>query len=338
MFTLMTPNDKKSIPADERENLYCEIGQFGADGTIMELALAIGDYLAVIAPQEKVDQAMAALTEPLQDICSFKMTVSSDWRELVIVAHGAGYTEWPIGDLLFQMGGYADYGVLINGPADLEEKRKRVETAITDLVKFYERSPLSLWGIRADNDLQRLVLLASNRWALDNGDPIDPAALAIFGGVSDGRIRNMMSGQNRTFSSIDGRIPAQEALAWLSTREEFWNSVWQTGDLPEYGVKRDAPIEHAVFLPVARDGSVFHPGQFRGSNYTIGPKGAEEQIEDFEEALKSLQRMPTPYWRRPNDKGNWGIVAGVDWARFDAADLEVIARTPGYRLPDDRCA
>jgi hypothetical protein len=334
----MAQEDKKLIRAEDREYRYCEIGEFGADETIRDLALAIGDYLAVIAPREKVDQAMAILAEPLEGTCSFTMDKPTDWRELVKDAWGAGYTEWPIGALLFQMGAYAEYGVLMNGPADPEERRTRLQTAIADLVRFHERSPLSHWGIRPDNDLQRLVLLAANRWALDNGNPVDPAALAIFGGVSDGRIRNMMSGQNRTFSSVEGRIPAQEALAWLSTREEFWNSVWETTEQPEYGVKRDAPIEHAVFLPVARDGSVFHPGEIRGSNYTIGPKGDEKQIEDFEEALEALQRMPTPYWRRPNDKGNWGIVAGVEWARFDIVELDVIARMPGYRLPDDRRA
>lgn len=86
---------------------------------------------------------------------------------------------------------------------------------------------------------------------------------------------------------------------------------------------------------MARDGSTFHPGLKRGAGYSIGEKGAEIQVADFDQALLDLQRMPSPYWRRPNESGNWGIVAGVRWARVDASDLEAIAENPDYRIPDN---
>jgi hypothetical protein len=101
----------------------------------------------------------------------------------------------------------------------------------------------------------------------------------------------------------------------------------------------------AVFVPVARDGSTFHPGLKRGGGYTIGEKGTETQVVDFDEALVELQRMPIPYWRRQNASGNWGIVSGVRWARLDASDLEIIAndleiiaKNPDHRIPDDERA
>jgi hypothetical protein len=93
-----------------------------------------------------------------------------------------------------------------------------------------------------------------------------------------------------------------------------------------------------VFLPVARDGSTFHPGLHRRSGFTIGVKGEELQIADFHEALAELQRMPLPYWRRPNESGKWGIVTGVRWERLDASDLEMLAANPSDRLPEQERA
>jgi hypothetical protein len=66
-------------------------------------------------------------------------------------------------------------------------------------------------------------------------------------------------------------------------------------------------------LPVAKDGTHFgrHLG-IRGF-YQIGEKGSETRYKSFDEALQALSKMKTARWRRPNAKGNWGIVAAVEW-------------------------
>lgn len=66
-------------------------------------------------------------------------------------------------------------------------------------------------------------------------------------------------------------------------------------------------------VPVAADGTCFHPGLARRGTFTIGAKGAEIRVAGFEEALARLCRMDTPRWRRPNPAGNWGIVSGCGW-------------------------
>jgi hypothetical protein len=86
--------------------------------------------------------------------------------------------------------------------------------------------------------------------------------------------------------------------------------------------RADAPLRQAVFVPVARDDSPLHPELRRGGGFTIGEKGSEKQFSDFNEALEELQRMPVPYWRRPNESGNWGIVDGIRWERLDKSDLD----------------
>jgi hypothetical protein len=68
-------------------------------------------------------------------------------------------------------------------------------------------------------------------------------------------------------------------------------------------------------VPFAKDGTYFHRGLKREKNscYQVGDKGDEKSFERFEDALKYLENMKPPRWRRPNPKGNWGLVTAVRW-------------------------
>ncbi|TXN17285.1 hypothetical protein FV219_00500 [Methylobacterium sp. WL122] len=75
-------------------------------------------------------------------------------------------------------------------------------------------------------------------------------------------------------------------------------------------------------MPVAKDGSWFEPETCRTQRgYTVGAKGAEIHISDYQEALERLARMPIPRWRRPNAAGGWGLVTGTTWQRREIRDL-----------------
>lgn len=78
-----------------------------------------------------------------------------------------------------------------------------------------------------------------------------------------------------------------------------------------------------TLLPVARDGTCFHPGLIRSGEFAVGEKGDERRYDSFTEALQALRRMSVPRWRRPNEQGNWGIVSGIRWA--SAAELGLAA-------------
>ena len=98
--------------------------------------------------------------------------------------------------------------------------------------------------------------------------------------------------------------------------------MWKEADAP----REDKDLGQVLFVPVAKDGSWFDPVSCRRSGgYTIGPRGAEEPVHEYQEALARLWRMPVPYWRRPNSAGNWGIVAGISWQRKPLADLDIFA-------------
>lgn len=55
----------------------------------------------------------------------------------------------------------------------------------------------------------------------------------------------------------------------------------------------------------------------RAGNFRIGPKRAEELHLTFESALIRLRQMPRPQSRRPNERGNWGIVTGIRWVETE---------------------
>lgn len=79
----------------------------------------------------------------------------------------------------------------------------------------------------------------------------------------------------------------------------------------------DAALSLIDIVPVARDGSWFSPRLHRSAGFTIGAKGEEFVVATYPEALKQLRDMAVPRWRRPNSRGNWGIVSGAQWKRPD---------------------
>jgi hypothetical protein len=70
-----------------------------------------------------------------------------------------------------------------------------------------------------------------------------------------------------------------------------------------------------ILVPFAADGSCFNPSLRcpRTGTYTVGEEGKEITFETFDSALEHIKMMYTPRWRRPNEAGDWEIVAAVIW-------------------------
>ena len=85
-------------------------------------------------------------------------------------------------------------------------------------------------------------------------------------------------------------------------------------------------IDPACLVPIASDGSWFGPHLLKAGQFTIGAKGEEKRVDLYEEALIALACMEVARWRRPNAKGNWGIVSGVRW--IHASDLMTAVPDP----------
>ncbi|MCV3765144.1 hypothetical protein [Rhizobium sp. TRM95796] len=300
---------------------------------IVSIVEAAGEYLTAIVGEQAAAEGLTTMLAPVGAATGYTYS-GNEWRRILEDAMPAIYGIWPIARRLEEAAAYAIYGVILQKDVAPSERRRYIESLVSEMMQFIDKSPLALWKISAsDQDIQltKIVRLAANRMALDDGGLVEPAALAEFGGVSEGRIRNMMSGNDRKLGNEGGRIPAADALAWLKDRAEFFDSIWESVDEPE---QPSQPIDAAstvLFIPVGRDGTPFHPGLIRGGNYTVGTKGDEVQIADFSDALAHLQRMPAPSWRRPNDVGNWGIIRGVEWKRFTTDELHGLPAN--FRIP-----
>ncbi len=316
---------KSEISAAERKEIFHDGFDADVDAgqTLGQLLRATGDYLAALLGEDVAAEAMELALRRV--FGPRRGTLEGDWRAWIEAEDSRIYSDTPLGARLHDLAAYAEFGISF-APVE-EDDGAWIGARVEEVNDLVARSPLDLWlGPDRSEALERLALLARNRWALDQGRPVEAAALALFGGVTPGRMRNLTTGSARLFNAENGRVPALEALRWLEGRDSFWPSVWQEQPLDPVTDAGGAVLAEPVFVPVARDESVFHPGLERGGGFTIGPKGAERKLESFDAALADLQSMVAPYWRRPNETGAWGIVRGIDWRRLERSELEQIAR------------
>ena len=185
---------------------------------------------------------------------------------------------------------------------------------------------------------------ARARLALDQNQPITLHALAMLSGVTAKRIQNAIYAKTDEAPLVgkNGLVAPEACEPWLNARDFQW-SIWKqvsalaplTADWGT-GIEFEASdphrvVEDYIFVPVANDGSYFSPtlrrdGKDTDGGFTIGPKGAEEVVAEFEEALAKLAKMETPRWRRPHaESGIRGIVSGQTWKRVRLADLEQVS-------------
>ncbi len=310
----------------DRFNDYVDIFDDELDpcGTITPIIHKIGGLLETVFGADRVQVGMKIIMEPIAED-------GGPWREDLYSGY---YSEFAFTEMLTEIAAYGRYGIFINAKkgepeGDLEHKLSHMIETASD---FLDQCPLDQWlGDNRPPQLETAVLVARGRWALDHGNPIEAQALAKLGGVSWGRMRNMISGKGAVLHAEGGMIPAHEALDWLADRDDYYPSIWRTARPNWDDIVHENALEYEdpVFVPAARDGEVFHPGLQRSGEYTVGAKGEEARYERFEDALGALTRMSTPRWRRPG-KGNspsWSLVSGVEWKRSTMTELQGIAKS-----------
>ena len=238
------------------------------------------------------------------------------WEEVFDSYAPSQTVEWMGSQLLSDASIFGHYGIAPAG-IPIDARRAWVDALAEQLDQFRLVANPEPQGVIA-----RIINIALSRHAIDTGaGEVDLQSLALFGGVTEGRIRNILSSNDSGLEKVGQRVTAVSAAAWLKGRKEFFASIWQQHDevAPEAASSNFA--DDVVFVPVAADGSFFHPGLARSGKFMIGAKGEEVSCPTFDEALGALQKMATPRWRRPNDAGNWGIVSGRDWKRVERRQL-----------------
>jgi len=293
--------------------------------TLVDLVREAGTFLESIIGTAAVEAGMKRIIGPLAG------GSETSWREDLEEGENGAFSEWPLGAMLHNLSAYAHYGVDLSVREHEDEERVagRLQEMVETADSFLCICPLEAWlGEKRSPQLETTILLARNRWALDHDRPVEPEALAIFGGVKMSRMRNMLAGKDPELRRENGLVPAHEAHSWLAGRDSFYPSIWKTARPTYNGEISTSSYLAPLFVPEARDGSIFHPGLERRNGFTIGEKGREFQVLTFEDALRELQEMPVPAWRRPAPgRGGWGIVRGVSWARTSWDELDSRARS-----------
>ena len=290
--------------------------------TLIEIVLGAASLLSEMVGAEPTNAGFAALTRAL----GYELTDNAKWTEALREQAWGDAFGWPIGERLHSLNAFAYYGIALNGGRNAADREKLLRQEIETVVAFMAKVPFAAWGIDP-GDACRTINRAQARFDLDTGQDIEPSALAALGNVTERRIRNMMAGKDRVFEPHDGKIPASEALSWLRNRtDEYRPSCWREQNTFEDLAEQGPEIEDALFVPVAGDNSVFHPGLARDGLFTIGRGKREQNFKDYDDAVAALQKLRTPAWLRPTASGTWTSVAAARWARLDRAELKRLAK------------
>lgn len=317
----MNPQVDRSYGADSarlRQQFHENYGSgrdFEGDALIGAL-VAAGKLVGQIIGIDAADEGFAAIARKLGYHCASDASWAQAFNDQ---AFGDAYT-WPMGAKFHDLNCYAHYGITLSRSSSAAERERELGSMIAELSAFMTLIPFEAWGI-SPGDAEYTLRLARGRWALDMGQTIEPFALAEFGGVTEGRVRNLMAGTERAFTPKDGQIPAKQALAWLRSRRSFRPSRWKEQSSFEDLSTERAQIDEVLFVPVARDGSTFHPGLSQGEHYTVGAPGSEVAVNTFDDALLALQKQSIPTWKRPTQRGVWTYVSAVKWERLSRHEL-----------------
>jgi hypothetical protein len=308
---------------------------------VVKLIVATGEWLERLVFQpEAADAAMKTLYQVIIADDEIGQRPSASWRDLWTEVSASREFNILTSQYLVDLNAFAYYGLrpdpVFTGidrddPSDEETLGAAIEACVAKGRALLDAVPAS-WAKIADlniSDMQGTILAAEARINLDRGRAVTVEQLAAIARVSVKSIRNLLApkgGEPDLKLNTNGEVSAPDALRWLQKRSDFKSSLWretsENSDAPVGPTKAEPDLGDVVFVPVAKDGTEFDPITCRNDRgYTIGPKGAEESLHDYREALVKLARMPTPSWRRPNAAGNWGIVAGVSWQRRPVSNL-----------------
>lgn len=249
-----------------------------------------------------------------------ELVKTGGWKHALEEEFSGIYSELPVGHLFHDLDAYANYGIFLRSVPDPAERERVLGEMVEAGKTFIEVIPLKAWGI-ANEHAVWIVRKASIRFKLDSGEPINAEELALISGLELQSIRNKLAGKTKEIQGNQAKILAADALNWLRYRKDFLPSLWREQDDSDYVAAFDDALTGCLFVPVAKDGTVFSPSVSQDGAFIIGPEGHERRMVDYSEALAALQAMQIPIWRRPTEGGTWTRVRGVSWTRMKPEDF-----------------
>lgn len=248
-----------------------------------------------------------------------------NWEQMLEEEPAAMFFETPLGQLIHDLIAYADFGIVLTPTRDIQQRELLLETKLRQAEDLLHLLPVEQWEL-ATEYMFKIIRKASARWKLDTGARLNAEELAVLSGRALQTIRNYVAGSPSIIRGNQNGIDAKEAEKWLSRQKDFHMSIWRQQDDTDNIATADLGLGKVLFLPVAKDGSVFHPGLRRNGKYVIDAEGRERDFEEFDDALKELQSMYFPEWRRPTSGGVWTRVRAVEWRRYGEDDVALMVQ------------
>ncbi|CTQ77384.1 hypothetical protein [Roseibium alexandrii] len=331
----MATKQNSEISARERFELYCaDYGKtLDPSDQILDVIINAGSQLGFIFGQETADKFMGELLENVFDSHGSEISSAElKWQEFAWKYRQTIATELPGGTSMFWLIAYAKFGIVLDGGRNIDELQKSISNAIKQIEKFHATCITPPWQDDQEDVIQTIVSWSSGRHALDNGQPIEPSGLALLADVNERTVKNLMAKKQEGLRNKNGKVEHGEAVEWLESKKNYWNSVWMSQDFNEDAEIAAESEEQFVFVPVTRDGSIFHPGLIDKIGFRVGPKDKQSDCETYEEALQKLQTMPKPYWSRKNANGMRVVLSGIRWERLSLSELKKFEDDPERRL------
>lgn len=221
-----------------------------------------------------------------------------------------------------------------------------VQDIVERLTRFTAMFPKGVEHREWLQSIEAVCLAATARLKLDEGESISVHELAALTRVSTKRVQNAIYSKADISPIVgkNGLFQKANAQRWLDAqgflpsiwKEFITNKCWEANaDISAAPIEvfEDNGTDEFLFVPEAKDGTVFSPtfclrkGISNGPSaappyYTIGPKGAETNFTSYDEALEALSIQQVPRWRRPNENGKFGIVSAERWRRLTRAEIQ----------------
>ncbi|MDP2139812.1 MAG: hypothetical protein Q8L20_03275 [Gammaproteobacteria bacterium] len=180
------------------------------------------------------------------------------------------------------------------------------------IVQAYARYKIDHYVTGIDSTVMDCM---SGMFEEEDTDGLSTLQLAFMARIKQQSVRNKLSSQTEFQLERNSKgkyfMKVSDAYRWLSMQVGFIRTAFSM--LQE---------EETISVPVSKDGSFFRKNIRGPKGYRIGEKGSEVVIEEFNDALESLRKMPSPYWRRPSKTtGIPGIVTGIRWERKPLSEV-----------------
>ncbi len=108
--------------------------------------------------------------------------------------------------LFTELAFYGRYGTLLV-QRTRSECASWIDMAVAKARRMHELAPV---GVNDNVPVRILEVVESRRRIESASGAISPLGLALLGGVSEGRIKNLMFGPGALFNAVDGKIPVPQ--------------------------------------------------------------------------------------------------------------------------------